>query len=187
MRAFVAAALLLAGCNPYDDGYGAAPFLCGAVEPRCPHGYTCLEENGRDVCFEDGSQSSDGNCSDDGALEPNNTLDTSTPTPLDTMRTFTHGGSAICPGIDRDNYAVTLSTTNESIEVVVDVQPVTTPIRAAIINAAGIPITAAAPVDGRLRAVAANLPAGTYHVLVAGNGESLSTHSYEVTIDVTGP
>ena len=190
MRAALLVLLGAVACNPYDSDFGRTPFLCGATEPRCPDGYSCLEENGRELCFEDGSQSGDENCGDDGALEPNDSVELASPTPVDTMRTYSLDNLTICPAIDRDNYAVTLQTTNERLEVVVDYTPESAMLRAAILNQAGIPIATASAVAGMpttIRASAQNLPAGAYLVQVAGSASSPSMNTYKVTIDVTGP
>jgi hypothetical protein len=190
MRAALLLILGVVACNPYESDFGGTPFLCGPTEPRCPNGYTCLEDNGREVCFEDGSQSGDERCGDDGALEPNNSVDMATPTPLDTMRTYSLENLTICPAVDKDNYAVTLQTTNEGIEVIVDFAPEGAMLRAAILNQTGIPIATASPVADTptmIRAHAQNLPAGAYIVQVSGSEVAALMHAYKVTINVTGP
>ncbi len=183
----VALASALAACSPYDDDLGATPFLCGPTEPRCPNGYRCLEDNGREVCFSDGSQSGDESCGDDGALEPNDTPDSATPVDLAAM-TFTRRDLTICPGIDKDVFAVVLTATNQSIEITIERAPATLAVDAAITNTNGIPITTAEPdaaSPATLRSRARNLPAGTYLVRVAGPGEPLAEHAYALTIAVS--
>lgn len=189
LRTALVALLGMTACNAYDGDLGPTPFLCGAEEPRCPNGYACLEENGREVCFEDGSQSGDASCGDDDGLEPNDAVDAATPTPLDDEPTFALQGLTICPAVDRDNFAVTLSATNGGIEVVV-AAPETAMLRAAILNQAGIPITTSSMVAGTppaIRAQTQNLPAGTYVVQVAGSEGTGPDAAYDVTITVTAP
>jgi hypothetical protein len=180
--------VLLAACSPYDDNLGAAPFLCGPTEPRCPEGYTCLPDNGADVCFESGSQSGD-NCDDDNGLEPNDALDMATMTGVDATRSFSAEGHTICPGIDKDNFGLALAVTNEGIEIAVDFEPAQANLRASILNQTGIPIVAASSGDPAttLKAKLQNLPAGNYYVQVAGTGADIGTNHYKVTINVTGP
>jgi hypothetical protein len=180
--------VVLAACNPYDSDFGATPFLCGANEPRCPEGYTCLDDNGREVCFEDGSQSGDDNCGDDNGLEPNSTLEEATVTGVDTMPMYMVEGASVCPGVDKDHFALSTAAPNKGIEVVLTVQPADTQLRASILNATGIPITTAmADTPGTFRARIANLPATGYVVQVSGSGASLGTHTYTLTINVTAP
>ena len=184
MRAAVLA--LLAACSPYDSDFGDAPFLCGPTEPRCPAGYTCLPDNGADVCFASGSQNGD-NCDDDNGIEPNDTLDMATMTGLDGTRSFAAEGHTICPGIDKDNYAVNLATTNEGIEVTVEFDPPDANLRALILNQMGVPIVVANSTETAsvLKAKTQNLPANGYYVQVAGTGAALGTNHYKVTITIT--
>ncbi len=186
MRARIVLLLGVAACNPYDDDLGPAPFLCGATEPRCPQGYECLADNGKDVCFESGSGGGD-NCDDDGGLEPNDTLDVATASGLDTARTFQADNHTICPGIDKDNFGLALAVPNEAIDLTVEYQPADANLRAAILNATGIPITVASSGSSStmLTAHFANLPSGTYYVQVSGPGGSLPTNSYKLTIAVS--
>ncbi len=182
MRAAIVV-VLVAACDPYDGDLGPSPFLCGPTEPRCPDGYECLPDNGAEVCFETGSHTGD-NCDDDGGSEPNDKLDAATPTGLDGMTTFSVEGRTICPGIDKDNYALTLSATTGSIELTVDTDGAT--LRAAILNQGGVPIATAAETGSTLQAKTQNLPAGGYYVQVAGPGGSLPTNHYKLTV-VVGP
>ena len=41
-----------AACTPYDPHLPASPFLCGATEPKCPDGYTCVTTAGKAVCMD---------------------------------------------------------------------------------------------------------------------------------------
>jgi hypothetical protein len=63
--------LALTGCTSYSPDLGTEPFLCGADEPRCPDGYTCVVGATQSVCSNrggagsgsgSGSGSNSGNC-----------------------------------------------------------------------------------------------------------------------------
>jgi hypothetical protein len=41
-------------CSPYDPSLPTTAFLCGASEPRCPDGYTCIADGKQMVCHADG-------------------------------------------------------------------------------------------------------------------------------------
>ncbi len=47
----------LVACSSYDPALPDEPFLCGADEPRCPDGYTCVARGSGDppVCRKDGA------------------------------------------------------------------------------------------------------------------------------------
>lgn len=179
--------VMLVACNAYDTDLGPTPFLCGPNQ-LCPMGYTCLEDNGKEVCFSDGEGGGSGACTND-AVEPNDTLAMATTTPLDTMKTYSLDNLSICPAGDKDHYALTLQAANEAIEIVVEFGAGGATLRGAILNQGGVPIAIAAAVPGSPTTISArtqNLPASAYYVQVsAPAGEALTTNNYKVTINVT--
>jgi hypothetical protein len=186
--------IALAACNPYDKDLGPEPFFCGSTNPRCPMGYVCVQDpnTSMNVCAHAaGSGSGSFQCADDSAIEPNDTLATATPTSLDTTRTFQHGGLAICPSGDRDNFALVLASAGESVEATVAFDPTAGALHCTIANAAAIPVsteTAVADMPGTIRAFAQGVPEGMYYVQVfAAKTVGLDENNYSVTINVTGP
>ncbi len=194
MRALAFLALALAACSAYDDNLGPTPYLCGETDPPCPDGYACQDDitTGERVCVGGGgSLSNDFDCADDSQLEPNNMLDVATATPLDGVKTFAQEGLAICPANDKDLFAITIATQNENIELVAEFQANGAELVGAILNAGGIPIATAKPVDGeptKIRAFAQNLPAGKYYAQVAaGVSGTLTLNNYQIDLAISGP
>jgi hypothetical protein len=179
--------LLLAACNPYDDDLGPTPFLCGAAEPRCPRGYTCVQDpdDGREVCSD--SAPAEFNCADDSTREPNELTTEPTATTIDAMATFALEGAAICPDGDRDVYSLEL-TADASVELLVTFQGDGAVLEAAILNAGGVPIAGAAPLEEdatTIRALASFLTAGPYFVQVNAPDASIRrVNNYSIEINV---
>src|SRR5215813_9983198 len=102
--------ILLAACSPYSPDLGAAPFLCGDTDPKCPDGYMCTTMGSANVCLQPNGHVPDGgngNCADDSALEPNDTIQTAFQTPVaDTKPSLVFAGLAICPAGDKDTYSI---------------------------------------------------------------------------------
>jgi hypothetical protein len=188
------AATTLVACDAYDTDLGPTPYLCGPTEPKCPDGYSCQDDitTGEQVCVANGGMLSNNfDCADDSATEPNNALDAATATTIDTMKTFSQDNLAICPAGDKDLFALTVSTQNENVELVVDFQNNGATLVGAILNAGGIPIATAAPVTGepfKIRAFAQNLPTGQYYAQVAAAvSGTLTVNNYKIALTVTGP
>ncbi len=191
MRALLLATLVL-GCDGYDQDLGPAPFLCGAVEPRCPADYTCLADpaTGTEICS--GSRGSNNfGCADDSAHEPNDVLAMASMTPLDAMKTFSLDGLAICPAGDKDTFSIHLGTTGESVEIVVQFEADGAQLSAALLNQGGVPIATSAvttELQTMVRTSKADLSAGTYFAQIAGPSMGASReNNYKVTINITGP
>jgi hypothetical protein len=197
------AAASLAACSPYDPDLGTKPFLCGPADqdPRCPAGYECETETmmgsgsasmTREVCVVPVVIPPDApdNCADDSALEPNDNKETAWMTPVDsTLQPFTLAQLAICPGGDKDQYRVQISTANRNIEMIIEYEEEGAELQGAIANATGVPITNASATGANTkRAYAPNQPIGVYFVQVFGpaTGDKL-TNNYKVTITASGP
>lgn len=183
-------------CSPYSPDLGAAPFLCGSADPKCPDGYSCMMNgSGASVCVAPNGQIPDGgngNCADDSALEPNETIQTAFQTPVAAQKaSLTFAGLAICPMGDKDTYAITITTEGQNLEVIVVYDANGAVLNASILNSGGIPIANASPVsgmDGTIRAYTAHLPAGNYYAQVTGpTSGTLTTNNYKLTINATGP
>ena len=130
-------------------------------------------------------------CADDSSLEPNNTIQTAWQTPVDSngvKKTFTLASLAICPAGDKDTYSVTLSAM-ENLEALVEFDAAGATLQGSLLNTGGTPIANASPVTGmtgKIRAYAANLPAGVYYVQVYGPASgALTTNNYKLTLNVT--
>lgn len=186
--------LLVTACSAYDSDIGPTPYLCGETDPPCPEGYACQDDitTGERVCVGNGGMlSTDFDCADDSALEPNNMLDVALDTGLDGMKMYEQDGLAICPAGDKDLFAVTIATAPANIELTATFQANGAELVGAILNAGGIPIATTAPITGeplRIRAIARNVPAGQYYVqIAAGVGGALTLNNYDTQITITNP
>ena len=164
------ALLWLLACNPYDPDLGERPFQCGVSEPRCPAGYRCVEHSASEqYCYRDGTDAPDGGsngpgpapfeCADDSSVEPNDTIERATPTPIPVMAdSYELGGLAVCPTVDVDifEFAVTASGT----EVAVDIRYSAGRggLLLDLVNAAGGVVATSAVVDGDLGHLRAAVP-----------------------------
>jgi len=189
-------AALGAACSPYDPDLGMSPFLCGPADqtPRCPDGYSCQMTTSGEYCLSEGGMVPvDGNnlnCADDSTLEPNNTYMQAWQSPVATQKTMlVMAGLAICPSGDKDNYAITITTTNQNLEVLIEYDPAGGDLQGSILNSGGTPIANASPTDpGHRRAYTPNLPTGVYYAAVFGPMMgAITTNNYKLTINVTGP
>lgn len=194
MRVIAILAIVLSACSAYDSDIGPTPYLCGETDPPCPEGYACQDDitTGEKVCVGgNGMLSNDFDCADDSASEPNNMLDVATATPLDGTKTFAMDMLAICPAGDKDLFAITIATQNETIEMSAEFQANGAPLVGTILNAGGIPIATATLVTGettKIHAIAQNLPAAKYYVQVAASvGATLTLNNYKVALTVSGP
>src|SRR5262245_37314636 len=178
----------LGACSPYDPDLGATPFLCGDAEPRCPEGYSCgADGTGRMVCSKgsvDGG--SNGACSADMTLEPNDSIQQAWQSPVATTKmTMTLQGVAICPGTDKDNYKVDITVEGQNLEVIVTYDAGNT-LSGSILNGTGTSIVNGSPMGANaVRAYAANLPVGSYYASVFS--ATMNQNTYKVDINVTGP
>ena len=195
---FLALASAVTACSPYAPDLGPSPFLCGPADqnPRCPDGYTCQMMSGQEYCLApQGTVPVDANnsmCADDSQLEPNDMISQAFQTPVATQKnTLTFAGLAICPMGDKDNYAVTITTANQNLEVLIEYDTAGADLQGSILNSGGTPIANASPVTGmpgKRKAYTPNLPTGVYYATVFGpNMGSLTTNNYKLTITVTGP
>lgn len=181
--------LALGACDAYDEDLGSSPYLCGSGEPRCPSGYTCTENptTGAEVCLRAGDTIGAVECADDSAYEPNETLTEAHETAVEADTTVTQEGLAICPAGDRDVFSLVISGDDRHVELLMTYEANGAVLGARLLNAGGIPIATAMEVDGQprtVRAVAQNVPAGTYFVDVSS---ATSVNNYSFTLDVTGP
>jgi hypothetical protein len=193
---FVSFAALLGACSPYSPDLGDVPFLCGAEDMACPSGYSCQMVVDKMACVSNDGVMADASgpgfpCADDSALEGgarNDTIQTAYQTPVDTQRLdLTLAGLAVCPGGDKDNYAVTISPgANKSIDVTVSWDS-GQPVSMSVLNATGNSIgNGVANGDKMLRLCSKNLPPGTYYASVFASG--MTQNNYRLAIKVSaGP
>jgi hypothetical protein len=112
--------LLIAACSPYDPDLGPAPYLCSAVSPDCPEGYTCqstgqaapkdmacLPEGGGGELPDGGQQGFQ--CLED-TFGQNDTTAGAFPTPVAATNQMFAALTSLCPAGDKDNYSITIST-----------------------------------------------------------------------------
>lgn len=197
MRALALVFLAAAACSPYSPDLGAAPFLCGSAAPVCPDGYACNAGAGgtAGVCEKMGSgatvDATPSDCSVDSSLEPNDTIMMAWQTPVDTRKSFPLTMLAICPAGDKDIYAMSITVQGENIEVLIDYDTSGAALQGAILNSSGNAVANAMPItgsDGHIRAYLANAPVGTYYASVFGPVSGpLTTNTYNLTINITGP
>jgi hypothetical protein len=125
----------------------------------------------------------------DTMYEPNDTVQTAFPTGVaNTQMTRTFTGLMICPAGDKDHFAITILTPNQTLEMVFDVDAAGMELAGSILNAGGTPIANASPVSSmplRRRAYTPNLPTGTYYAVVFG--AQGYTNRYQLTLTVTNP
>ena len=96
-------------------------------------------------------------CSD--AFEPNDTIQTAKPA-------GTRANGAVCPATDKDVFSVAL-TSGGTLEVNVT-YAAGGPLAMSILNSGGTAIVNGTAQTGGVRAVAPNLPSGTYYVQITG-------------------
>lgn len=117
-------------------------------------------------------------CADDGALEPNNSIQTAFQVP--SQATISFAALSICPDGDQDFYRVAIAAANQTLDAMITLDG-GDPVAAAILNAAATPIAnATTDGPGSLRAVVPNLPAGTYFVRITSAGSG----NYAMTLGV---
>jgi hypothetical protein len=200
---FASSIAAFGACTPYDPSLGAAPFLCGASDPKCPDGYTCtgMDSQNRPTCVNgtgggptvDG-QTSGFQCADDSDIEgPSRNDDVGhawqTPINQSGKLTFPLAGLAICPAGDKDTYAVNITQEGQNLTALVEYQADGTALTVSILNSGGTPIASGSPAGtDMVMATVNNLPTGSspYYVQVAGS-TATGENNYKVTFTVTGP
>lgn len=188
-----------AACSPYNPDLGNAPYLCNPDDMSCPDGYECqatTEATPRMVCVSGSGLAPDAMqmgfpCADDSSLEGgtrNDTPQTAYQTPVDTQRLdLTLAGLAICPEMDKDNYAITVSSTtvaanNNNIEVIVSWDS-GQPLSMSILNTGGTSIgNGTMSGDKAIRACVPNMPAGTYFASVFAAGTTKNNYRLAVKL-----
>lgn len=185
-----------AACSPYSPDLGTAPFKCGdgSAGPACPDGYACVPNgSAASFCLVNGGALPDagvGQCADDTNLEPNDSIATAYPTPVNgTTKSIAYAGLAICPAGDKDTYKLS-TVAGQNIEAVIEFDPNAATLSAVILNSGGTMIASASPVSGmqgKIRAFVATAPAGAYYIQVSGPaaGAPLTTNNYKLTITET--
>jgi hypothetical protein len=189
-------ALLLVGpaiaaanaCTSYSPDLGAAPFLCGTSDPKCPDGYSCVDDGaGKQVCVAaNGGAVPDGGgfkCNDDSSLGQNDTTSGAFQTPVDGTKTdFSLAGLAICPAGDKDNYAITLSMANKGLRVTTTVDSGTV-VNVSILNAGGTSIANGTPMGSTsMTACAPNLPTSTYYASAFASANVQQNYKLQITV-----
>jgi hypothetical protein len=177
-----------AGCSPYSPDLGAAPFLCGTEDPKCPDGYSCVTDNmNRSVCIVINGQLPDAGACPDQSLEPNDTIAQAYQLPLDsggTKHTFKFAQLAICTAGDKDTYSITL-TTDKVIESVLTYTAGGGVLSMVLLSGSGAMLGSSSPngTNGA-RLYVANLPAAVYYVQVIGPAAGASlTNNYDITFN----
>jgi hypothetical protein len=199
MRNLAFIILGLAACSPYSPDLGNAPYLCNPDDMSCPDGYKCMptaEATPRNVCVSGSGLEPDAMqmgfpCADDSSLEGgarNDTPQTAYQTPVDTQRLdLTLAGLAICPEMDKDNYAVTVSASTvaggmNSIEVIVSWDS-GQPLSMSILNTGGTSIgNGTSNGEKSIRACVPNMPAGTYFASVFAAGTTKNNYRLAVKL-----
>jgi hypothetical protein len=165
----------LAGCNPYDPDLGNDPFECGSGG-ECPEGYECMETGGRNLCVaaepseEIDGPSSNFQCANDSAIEPNNDPQSAFVTPIPQMVKYSLVGLAVCPVGDKDHFRFDINSTGLNFEAQVTGVANRPSLSIQVLNSSGTMIGSGAPVAGSPQVVRIEmenrLAAGTYSVLV---------------------
>lgn len=193
------AAAALAACNSYNPDLGAVPFRCGADEPRCPLGYTCVtysadeelcEKTGGDEEVADAGNPADGGgdftCADDGELEPNNNLEE----PTDTLIPMVHDtyklvSLSICPDTDVDVFLFKVDVSGKNLRADLSYQAARGQLILEVLEDGGEIIRAAEPVSGMadlIRAEVPNMPQGDYYVQVRAPADIENNYTIEIAL-----
>jgi hypothetical protein len=180
----------LAACNPYNPDLGPTPFTCGASEPRCPEGYSCVSG----ICSQagdgvDGSTSAF-SCADDGSVEgrpgDNDVIARAFVTPISDMPSYSLRGLAICPGADKDHFKIQIHQSGINFDASVTSMAGRTALSLNLLNSGGTLISSGAPVPGSPQRVELQVPnrlaTGDYYVQV--QSQDLTENNYDLTIKV---
>ena len=186
---FLSSALAACGYNP---DLGSKPFLCATEEPKCPDGYACMDNGGKQECVTTSGNIVDAattgfQCADDSILEgagKNDTVATAYVTPVATTKQdITFAGLAICPEGDKDTYQVQITVVNSNLEVITSWDS-GMPVSVSILNGGGTSINNGTSNGANsLRAYAANLPVGTYYAQAYAS--ATTKNNYKISLKVT--
>lgn len=189
MKAYLFTFLALGACSPFDPDLGAAPYLCSAVSPDCPEGYTCQttgQAAPKDMaCLPAGGMLPDGGTSGFQCLEDtfgqNDTTAGAFPTPVAASNQMFAALTSICPEADKDTYSITVQsplslrakTTWESGQAV-NIQ---------LLGATGNPIGNGAPHGTNENCVCVNdLPQGMYFAQVSAAANVKNNYRVEIKV-----
>lgn len=172
----------LSACNPYDPDLGERPFRCGTDEPICPDGYECVQETPADqICVRTGGGGSAVDagpgapdagpfvCNDDNELEPNDTIQTATLTPIPDLRQdYSLVRLAICPTTDVDIFRFRIESMAKNMKATVQFNSGVGALTLDILNSTGSPIaTASGGTNPDVKElIVRNMPIGVYYVKV---------------------
>ncbi|MEO8705918.1 MAG: hypothetical protein ABI867_38155 [Kofleriaceae bacterium] len=167
---FISLSASLSACNAFDPNLGTAPYLC--PEGDCPSGFTCTTTSDpapKDkVCVAEGglapdSGSSGFQCLDDSGFGQNDTIGMAFVTPVNNTMPMFSALAAICPEVDKDNYAMSFTAAMTSVEAIVTWES-GNPVNVALLGASGNTLKNGVPMgDLGFRACVTNLPAGQYY------------------------
>lgn len=192
LSAFVLVAV--AACNPYDPDLGDVPFKCGASEPFCPEGYSCMEYSDTNrLCERDDggggdvdAPSSTFQCANDASIEPNNEVQSAFVTPIPSMPSYSLIGLAICPAGDKDHYRFDINVNGLNFEAQVSGVANRTPLSLKVLTNQGQLVASGASVAGTPSVVRIEVPnrlaVGTYIVQV--ESPDLTENNYDLTLKV---
>ena len=192
MKTLAFVLLSLAACSPFDPDLGNAPYKCGDVEPRCPEGYACDTSDAdptRHVCVAPGGLTPDSGtagfqCLDDSPFGMNDTFMTPTPTTIPTQGTMYSARAAICPELDKDHFAFSLTAASNT-RVQVDWES-GMPVNVSFLNAAGNSIGNGLIVNDKTFALCINaLPQGNYFVSVFAASNVKNNYRLEIKTNVS--
>lgn len=182
----------LAGCSPFDPELGDVPYLCSAEEPRCPGGYTCDETDpARQLCVAEGGVTPDAaaagfQCLDDSTFGANDMITGAFVTPVASSAATFSALAAICPELDKDNYAFSVATANSNVQVITSWES-GNPVNVSILNAAGTSIGNGTPMgDLAFRVCTPNLPVGNYFVSAFAGSTVKNNYRVEIKIVSSG-
>jgi hypothetical protein len=156
--AFALLIALSAACSPYSPDLGAAPFVCGSGDPRCPDGYDCVPagSSATMVCLQANGTLPDagmGQCADDSSLEPNNTYQTAHMFQSLPTGGLKLAGLAICPAGDKDTFGITPMVAGQTLQAAITFDPNQAILNVNILNSSGaIIVPSQANGDGMAKA-----------------------------------
>ncbi len=193
LAALAPAVLAVGACTPFDPDLGDAPYLCSAASPDCPDGYTCQstgEAAPRDMaCLREGGSLPDGGTTGFQCLQDsfgdNDTIMGAFQTPVAQQNQMFAALTSLCPELDRDNYAVTITT--PSTLLVTTSWESGSPVNVSILNAGGTSIGNGTQVgDTNAMCVCGNnLPNGTYYASVFAAATVQNNYRVEIKIGTT--
>lgn len=195
MKALVLGSLVLAlsACSPFDPDLGAAPYLCSAVAPDCPSGYTCQSTGQaapKDMaCLKQGGSLPDSGTTGFQCLEDtfgqNDTIGGAFQTPVAGSAQMFAALTSLCPELDRDNYAIAIATPS-TLKVTTSWES-GSPVNVSILNSGGTSIGNGITVGTtNAMCVCQNaLPSGTYYASVFAAASVKNNYRVEIKIATT--